>query len=150
MQVKEALGIKPPVLFTRGQSWHLGIVVACVSVSPCICVSVLQPWFCLCYNLWPIQARITKFGPEMQNTLVKITIVFRGDWLWPTRPNLSKTFIMPGFTIRPLFKFQIQIQKKFIATNYININNIHTCRYFETTRGIEARWAYWSLYGMWT
>ena len=51
---------------------------------------------------------------------------------------------------KELRNIQIQIPKMFIATNYININNIHTCRYFVTTRGIEARRAYWSLYRMWT
>ena len=34
------------------------------------------------YSL-PIQARITKFGPEVQNSLVKISIVLGGIWPWP-------------------------------------------------------------------
>ena len=33
-------------------------------------------WACPHHNSPPIQARITKFGPEMQNILVKIPIVF--------------------------------------------------------------------------
>ena len=46
-------------------------------------------------------------------------------------------------------QFNFFNSKTFIATNYINMYNIHTYRYFETTRDIEARRVYWSLYGMW-
>ena len=61
------------VIFTRDQFWILGIVIAC------ICPSVRQPLACPCDNLWPIQAKITKFGPEVQTTLVKIpTVLFCG------------------------------------------------------------------------
>ena len=28
-------------------------------------------------NSWPVQARITKFGPKMQNTLVQLTLIFK-------------------------------------------------------------------------
>ena len=47
-------------LFTRGQYWPSGIVVACVrpSVSPSVRHQV-----CPCDNSSPVQARITKFGP---------------------------------------------------------------------------------------
>ena len=37
----------------------------------------------------PTLARITKFGPEMQNTSVKIPVVLRVDWFWPSSPNLT-------------------------------------------------------------
>ena len=65
--------------FTQGQ---FGPSVLLLLVSVCVCLCVYQPQACLCDNLWPIQARITKFGPEMQNTLVKIHIVFGVDWYW--------------------------------------------------------------------
>ena len=45
-------------IFTRGQFWLSGIVVACV------CVCVRQSWACPCDNS-TVQARITKFGSEM-------------------------------------------------------------------------------------
>ena len=57
------------------------IVVACV----CLCVrsfvhaSVCQPWACTRDNLWPIQVKITKFGPDVQNTLLR-SLLFMG-WL---------------------------------------------------------------------
>ena len=39
-------------------------------------------WACPHHNSLPIQARITKFGPEVQNNLVKIPIVLGGNWPW--------------------------------------------------------------------
>ena len=47
-------------------------------------------WACPHYNSLPIQARITKFGPIMQNSLVKIPIVLGGNWPWPSRSNLTE------------------------------------------------------------
>ena len=68
----------------------------CLHVCPWICPSVHQPFACLRDDLWPIdQARITEFGPNVQSTLVKIPIVFGGDWPWPSKSNL-----MPSFTNR--------------------------------------------------
>ena len=65
--------------FTGGQFWPSGIVVACV----CMCVHV---FVCVCHSLacprdnsGPVQARITKFGPKMQKTLVKVPIVLGGQ-----------------------------------------------------------------------
>ena len=46
-------------------------------------------WACPHHNSPPIQARITKFGPEVQNTLVKIPIVLGGNWPWPSRSNMT-------------------------------------------------------------
>ena len=62
-------------IFTRGQFWPSGIVIACVRV----CQSVCQSLACPRDNLGPIQARIAKFGPKMQKTLVKVPIVFGGQ-----------------------------------------------------------------------
>ena len=41
----------------------------------CVCVCVHQLLACSHVNLSPVQARITKFGPEQQITLVNISIV---------------------------------------------------------------------------
>ena len=64
-------------IFTRGQFWPSGIVVACVCVCVCVslCLSVCQSLACPCDNSGPVQARIAKFGPKMQKTLVKVPIV---------------------------------------------------------------------------
>ena len=45
-------------------------------------------WACPRDNWSPVQARTTKFGPEVQNTLVKIPTVMRVDWAWHVKFNL--------------------------------------------------------------
>ena len=84
-------------VFTRGQFWHSGIVIACVCVPACACVC--QSLACSHDNSSAVQAGITKFGPEVQNTLVKILIVLRGGWPWSSRLNLTlnSNFILPKF-----------------------------------------------------
>ena len=49
-------------------------------------------------NSLPIQARITKFGPEVENNLVKIPIVLGGNWPWPSRSNLIWNVKFSGLT----------------------------------------------------
>ena len=82
-------------IFTRGQFWPPGIVVACV------CVCVYQSLACPHDNSSPVQARITKFGPEKQNTLVKISIVLRGNWPRPSRSNLTSNSKLTPFWACP-------------------------------------------------
>ena len=43
----------------------------CLSVCPSVCQSLACPRD----NSGPVQARIAKFGPKMQKTLVKVPIV---------------------------------------------------------------------------
>ena len=88
-------------IFTRGQFWPSGIVLACICVCLSVCLSVrlsvclsvclcvCQSRVCPCDNSSPVQARITKFGAQMQNTLVKVPIVLWGDRPWPSRSNLT-------------------------------------------------------------
>ena len=45
-------------------------------------------WACSRDNSSPVQVRTTKFGPEVQNTLVKIPIVLEVDWAWHVKFNL--------------------------------------------------------------
>ena len=59
----------------------------CVCVS--VCLSVCQSLACPRDNSGPIQARITKFGPQMQRTLVKVPVVLWTDRPWPSRSNLT-------------------------------------------------------------
>ena len=58
-----------------------------VCVRVCVYVDVRQSSVCPDDNLSPAQATITKIGPEMQNTLVKIAIVLGVHWPWPSRSN---------------------------------------------------------------
>ena len=64
-----------------GKTWFLpeasfGLRVLSLPVSVCVCV--YQSLACPDDNSSPVQARITKFGPEKQNTLVKFPIVLGG------------------------------------------------------------------------
>ena len=61
----------------------------CLRLCVCVCLSVCQSFACPRDNLGPIQARITKFGPKMQKTLVKVPIVLWTDRPWPSRSNLT-------------------------------------------------------------
>ena len=67
---------KGPYDFTQDKFWPLGINCCCLCLCLSVCpyVTVCQPWTCPCDNLWPVQARITKYGSEVQNNLVKIPI----------------------------------------------------------------------------
>ena len=51
----------------------------CLSMCPCVCVCVYQSLACPHDNSSAVHARITKFGWETQNTLVKMPI-FLGGW----------------------------------------------------------------------
>ena len=61
----------------------------CVCVCLSVCLSVCQSLACPCDNSGPVEARIAKFWPKMQKTLVKVPIVLRGNWPWPSRSNLT-------------------------------------------------------------
>ena len=60
-------------------------------------------WACPHNNSPPIQARITKFGPEVQHTLVKIPVVLGGNWPWPSRSNM--TLKKSNFQVLPYWKY---------------------------------------------
>ena len=51
----------------------------CVCVCLGVCPSVCQSRACPRDNSWPVQARVTKFGPNVQNILVKgqLTLIFK-------------------------------------------------------------------------
>ena len=70
-------------IFTRGQFWPSGIVVACV------CPCVRQSPACLRNNSSQVRFRITKFGPKMLNILFKVPIVLGTDGAWPSWSNLA-------------------------------------------------------------
>ena len=77
-----AHSISTVVIFTRGQFWLSGIVVwVCVCVSLC----VNYP----CDNSGPVPVKITKFGPKVQNALVKVFIILWSDRPWGSRPSLT-------------------------------------------------------------
>ena len=77
--------------FLPEASFGLRVLSSPASVGLCVrvCVCVWQSRACPRDNSSPIQARITKFGPEMQNTLVWVLIVFGDDRPWSSRSNLT-------------------------------------------------------------
>ena len=62
----------------------------CRCLRVCVRVSVRQSSACPCNNSSTVQARITKFGPEMEKTLVKIPIILWDDWPWTSRSNRTQ------------------------------------------------------------
>ena len=50
-------------------------------------------------NSSPVQARITKLGPKMQNTLVKVPMVLGGNQPWPSRSYLRSNRNLPHFEL---------------------------------------------------
>ena len=71
------------IIFTRGQFWPSGIVIACICVCVYVCLSVCQSLACPRDNSEPVQARITKFGPKMQTS--------NGYWCMGIKGEMSGT-----------------------------------------------------------
>ena len=66
----------------------------CLRLSVCVCVR--QPRACPRHKSSRVQTRTTKFRQKVQNNLVKVPIVLRGNWPWPSRSNLTwKTKFTP-------------------------------------------------------
>ena len=83
-------------------------------LSSPVSVCVYQSLACLHDNSSPVQARMTKFGPEKQNTLVKIPIVFGSGWPWPSRSNLTSNSKLTPFWACPTHyasPIQVRISK---------------------------------------
>ena len=79
-------------------SYGLRVLSSPASVCVCVCVCVRQSLDCPDDNLSPAQATITKIGPEVQNTLVKIPILFGVHWPWPSRSNWTYVSDKSKFT----------------------------------------------------
>ena len=92
---------------TRGQFWPLGIVIACVCVSVRVSVCVYQSLACPHDDSSAVHARITKFGWETQNTLVKTPIIFGGDRPWSSRSNLTWKSNFTSFWACPQDNFSL-------------------------------------------
>ena len=89
--------LKTPIKYHVNRNFlpeaSFGLRVLSLSVSVCVYQSLACPHD----NSSPVQARITKFGPEKQNTLVKIPIVLGGNWPWPSRSNLTSNSKLTPF-----------------------------------------------------
>ena len=87
--------------FLPKASFGLRVLSSPASVGLCVHVCVYQSRDCPHENSSLIQARITKFGPEMQNTLVWIPIVFGDDRPWTSRSNLTCKSNLTPFWVCP-------------------------------------------------
>ena len=72
------------MIFLPEASFGLRVLSLPASVCVSVCLSVCQSLVCPSDNSGHVSARITKFGPNMQNTLVRVPIV-----LWTDRPWLQ-------------------------------------------------------------
>ena len=81
---------RPVLAFCHCHYLRLSAHVCVLGYVVCVCVCV-----CVCgHNSSPVQARITIYGPLVQNTLVKIPMALRCDWRCPSRWNLTSKSIM--------------------------------------------------------
>ena len=80
-------------VFTGGQFWPSGIVIACECVYVWVCLGVHQSWACPHDNSSNVQGRITKFGPEMWKSVKQSSFIswwdhwssmshWLSDWHW--------------------------------------------------------------------
>ena len=67
--------------FLPEASFDLRVLSLPASVCASVCQSVCQSLACPHDNSGPVQVRITKFGPKVQNNLVKVPIVLWSDQL---------------------------------------------------------------------
>ena len=72
-------GVAQRVIFLPEASFGLRVLSLPASVCVSVCLSVCQSLACPRDNSGPVQARIAKFGPKMQKTLVKVPIVLGGN-----------------------------------------------------------------------
>ena len=81
-------------------------------VCPCVRVCVYQSLACPHDNSSAVHARITELESEMQNTLVKMSIIFGCDRPWPSRSDVTwksnftylelvRTITFHPFTLEP-------------------------------------------------
>ena len=134
-------------IFTQDQFLPSGIVIACVCVCMyvsvfvglCVFVYMCQSWPCLRHNSSPVQVRITQFGPEVQNTLVKIPILLGvidldhpGQWkmkytcTWASKELLWLDFNMSVFMkiIGHVGTFLLT-RPKCLMRDFTNLNRIY-------------------------
>ena len=87
-----SLSLTPSLSFTHSflPEASFGLQVLSFPASVCLCdyQSVCQSLACPRDNSGPVQARITKFGPRVQNNLIKVPTVLWSDRPWPSRSNL--------------------------------------------------------------
>ena len=94
-------------------------------VSVCVSVCVCQSLACPRDNLGPVPARIAKFRPMMQKTLVKIPIVLGDSWLWLSRSNwTSNSEFTPLWACPDHNSSPIQVRITKLENNLVKVHII--------------------------
>ena len=106
-------------------------------------------WACPHDNLLPISARITKFGPQMHLSMVKILIALGDDRPWPSRSNLT---FKSNFTCR-IFTNGLMQQKCDYSVVVMELPLFHNklmqsrCRQWQVNLiGVPSLWFYFYLF----
>ena len=82
----------------------------CQCVCVRVCLSLCQSLACPRDNSEPVQARIAKFGPKMQKTLVNVPIVLGSNRHWTSRSNLtSKSEFTPFELVRTINHYPFKL-----------------------------------------
>ena len=125
-------------IFTQGQFWP-SLWSLPASVCPCVCQSVCQSLACPYNNSGPVQVRITKFGPKMQKTLVKVSIVLRAiELAFKVKFNI-KVRIYP---INVKFDLKSRIFWSHHYWNYITtIQPPESHEYLDCFTGLTVSWS---------
>ena len=83
----------------------------------------------------PVQARATKFGPEVLNTLVKIPVVLGVDWAWHVKFNLfSKSCLFASLCVFEIFVIPAKKRMKRSLFHILN-SYAHICSPTGTCHG---------------
>ena len=95
----------------------------------------IQKRACPCDNSSPVQARATKFGSEVLNTLVKTPVVLGVDWAWHVKFNLFSKSCLFASLLR-LWNICETCKKRMKRSLFHILNSYaHICSPTETCHG---------------
>ena len=125
-----AFWIRWPDYIVFGGEWHWP------SRSNLTSKSKFTPfWACLHDNSSPVQARATKFGQELLNTLIKIPVVLGVDWAWHVKFNLFSKSCLFASLLR-LWNICETCKKRMKRSLFHILNGYaHICSPTETCHG---------------
>ena len=108
LQVLKNMNLMKINLLSLFASFGLQVLLLPASVLVCVCVCPCLSQVCPCDTLSRIHARITEFGPEVQNTLVKICIALGAIWLVFAILSYDMAYLMLNFNFIILYQWHVQ------------------------------------------
>ena len=131
-------------VFMQGQfCFALQVLSLLVSVGVGVNNQLLRP----CYDLSPVQARITRFKREVQNALIKIRIVFWVDWPWPSISNLRWKSNFPHFElVLAITRHQLKLEFPHLDQNCIlaQLRSLLILGVIDT--GLKFHFQFWNIF----